>query len=47
MCVSRQSKINSSAPSLKENFHGNVCSFPSRYVCFFLAQPQCLAVHDG
>jgi hypothetical protein len=37
----------SSAPSLKENFHGNLCSFPSRHLCLFLAQPQCLATHDG
>jgi len=47
MRASRQRRSNSSASSLKEKFHGNVCSFPSRYLCLFLAQPQCPATHDG
>ena len=47
-CASRdKGRSTSSASSLKENFHGNVCSIPSRYLCLFLAQPQCPATHDG
>ena len=48
MCVSRQRKVNlQSFITQGENFYGNLCSIPSRYVCLFLAQPQCLAAHDG
>jgi hypothetical protein len=46
-CPSDRGRSTASAPSLKENFHGNLCSFTSRYVCLFLAQPQCHATDDG